>query len=78
MKTLSVKLDEPLASWLHAEAKQTRRSRSTIVREALEERRSARRPAKKSLARALLDCGGTFKGPADLSTNPKHLEGFGQ
>jgi len=33
MKTLSVKLPEPLAQWLVGEARQTRRSRSEIVRE---------------------------------------------
>ncbi len=36
MKTLSVKLPEPMAKWLTAEAKTTRRSRSALVREALE------------------------------------------
>ena len=80
MKTLSVKIPDPLAKWLLGEAKQSRRSRSDLVREALEAKRrgNAGKQTKRSLADALLDCGGTFDGPGDLSTNPRHMEGFGK
>jgi Arc/MetJ-type ribon-helix-helix transcriptional regulator len=80
MKTLSVKIPDPLAKWLLGESKESRRSRSELVREALEAKRqgSTGKPAKRNLADALLECGGTFDGPADLSTNPRHLEGFGE
>jgi len=84
MKTLSVKIPEALAKWLAGESKQTRSSRSAIVREALEQKREGRggggKGAKKprNMAEALDSLGGTFHGPKDLATNPKHLEGFGQ
>jgi Arc/MetJ-type ribon-helix-helix transcriptional regulator len=80
METLSVKLPEPLAKWLIDEARSTRRSRSDVVREALELRRkgNGRTPKKRSLADALLECGGTFSGPGDLSTNPKYFDDFGK
>ena len=81
MKTLSVKIPESLAKWLVGEARQTRRSRSAIVREVLESRSSGQGRGKKkevTMAEALDSLGGTFRGPRDLSTNPKHLEGLGQ
>ena len=80
MKPLSVKLPETLAQWLAGEAKLRRRSRSAIVREALEEQRDGRAKEKKpaSMADALHDLKGTLRGPRDLSTNPRHLEGFGR
>jgi Arc/MetJ-type ribon-helix-helix transcriptional regulator len=80
MKMLSVKIPDPLAKWLIGEAKQSRRSRSDLVREALEEKKRghAGKPAKRNLADALLECGSTFDGPKDLSTNPRYMEGFGR
>jgi len=81
MKTLSVKLPEPLAKWLAGEAKSTRRSRSEIVRAALEQRRSGnvkgqrKRP---TMADAMADLRGTISGPRDLSTNSKYLDGIGK
>lgn len=82
MKTLSVKLPEPLAKWLAGEAKQTRRSRSEIVREVLELKRNGhgRAAAKKrvTMAEAMADLRGIISGPTDLSTNPKHFDGFGK
>jgi Arc/MetJ-type ribon-helix-helix transcriptional regulator len=81
MKTLSFKLPESLANWLEGEAKLTRRSRSAIVREALELRRHGRdrgRKTKRTMADELEDLRGSISGPTDLSTNPKHLNGFGQ
>lgn len=82
MKTFSVKLPEDLAQWLLGESKLTRRSRSDLVREALEERRNGRGRAPKkrrmTMADALADVRGSISGPRDLSTNPKHFEGFGQ
>lgn len=38
--------------------------------------KSAQKP--RNMAEALDSLGGTFHGPNDLATNPKHLEGFGQ
>jgi len=81
METLSVKLPEPLAKWLSDEAKSTRRSRSELVREALELRRQGkgRTPKKRAtMADAMADLRGSITGPTDLSTNPKHFSDFGQ
>lgn len=81
MKTLSVKLPEPLAKWLAVEAKTTRRSRSEIVRAALEQRRSGTGNSKRrrpTMADAMADLRGTISGPRDLSTNPKCLDGLGR
>ena len=80
MKTLSVKLPEALAQWLQGEAKLTRRSRSALVREALESSRHGRgrTTRKRSLADALLAHGGPFKGPGDLNSNPKYFQDFGK
>ncbi len=83
MKTLSVKLPEPLLQWLAKEAELTRRTRSDILREALEMKRNgqgggtaSKKP--RNMAEALNSLGGTFDGPKDLSTNPKYFEGFGE
>ena len=84
MKTLSVKLPEPLAKWLASLSRQTRRSRSEIVREALEQQRNGRANGSKgarkrvTMADAMADLRGTISGPRDLSTNAKYLEGFGK
>jgi Arc/MetJ-type ribon-helix-helix transcriptional regulator len=83
MKTLSVKLPESLVTWLENEAKATRRSRSDIVREALESKRCGpgsdgdSHSKMRNMAEALDSLGETFRGPKDLSTNPKYLAGFG-
>jgi len=81
MKTFSVKLPESLAKWLLGESKQTRRSRSELVREALEAKRDGHAKGTKkpmNMAEALDSLGETFRGPNDLATNPKHFEGFGR
>jgi Arc/MetJ-type ribon-helix-helix transcriptional regulator len=77
MKTISVKLPEPVAAWLVRRAKETKRTRSAIVREALERQRSSK-DHPKSCRDLLDDLHGYFDGPPDLSTNPKYLEGFGK
>jgi Arc/MetJ-type ribon-helix-helix transcriptional regulator len=77
MKTISVKLPEPVADWLERHAKETKRTRSAVIRAALERERAGKhRP--KSCRDLLADLEGFFDGPPDLSTNPKHMEGFGQ
>ena len=76
MKTVSVKLPTPLAAWLDQQAGELRRSKSAIVRQALEERR--RQPGKGTCLDLMADVCGSVRGPRDLSTNPKHLTGFGK
>lgn len=76
VKTVSVKLPSSLASWLTHQAKGLRRSKSEIVREALEKQRQ--NSGQSSCLDLMRDVCGSIKGPRDLSTNPKHLKGFGR
>ena len=76
MKTISVKLPEALARWLDLESAARHRSRSDIVREALERRRQA--AGEPTAADVLADLAGTIDGPRDLSTNPRHLDWLGR
>jgi Arc/MetJ-type ribon-helix-helix transcriptional regulator len=79
MKTLSVKIPESLEKWLSGEAKRKKRSRSDLVREALERSRSGEGTEKQTtLAEAMADLKGTITGPPDLSTNPSHFADFGK
>jgi hypothetical protein len=75
MKIISVKLPESLARWLEQESAASRRSRSEIIREALEQRRQG--TGEPTVADVLADLVGTIDGPKDLSTNPRHLDGLG-
>ncbi|MCB1124866.1 MAG: CopG family transcriptional regulator [Verrucomicrobiae bacterium] len=76
MKTVSVKLPETLASWLSQRSKALGRTQSDLVREALEQQRTG--AGEPSCHDLMEDFCGSFAGPVDLSTNPRHLEGFGQ
>ena len=76
MKTVSVKLPAPLAAWLTQQARQLRRSKSALVRQALEQQRT--QPGRGTCLDLMQDLCGSMAGPRDLSTNPRHLEGFGQ
>ena len=77
MKTLSVKLPEPLASWVTSRSRRLGRTQSEVVREVLErERTSGSRT--KTCRDLLAELDGFFDGPKDLSTNPKHLQRFGK
>jgi len=75
VKTVSVKLPAPLATWLTQQARALRRSKSALVRQALEQQRS--QPGKGTCLDLMEDLCGCVRGPRDLSTNPKHLERFG-
>jgi predicted transcriptional regulator len=76
MKTLTLRIQEPLDRWLDEEAKRLGRTKSEIVREAIMQRRNGRKPL--SLHDRMKDVCGIIKGPRDLSTNSKHFEGFGE
>jgi Arc/MetJ-type ribon-helix-helix transcriptional regulator len=77
MKTLSVKLPEPLANWVTNRSRKLGRTQSEVVREVLERERNGKGRTK-TCRDLLADLDGFFDGPKDLSTNPKHLEGFGK
>jgi metal-responsive CopG/Arc/MetJ family transcriptional regulator len=79
MTTITCKVPEKLAAQLDALARTERRSKSALVREALENRLKAQRRRGKVTAYDLVKhlCGSLKGGPSDLATNPKHMEGFG-
>jgi metal-responsive CopG/Arc/MetJ family transcriptional regulator len=78
MTTISCKLPESLAARLDAAARQQRRSKSALLREALETSlKSKKRPV------TALDLVGHLRGSVpidvpDLSTNPEYMRGFGE
>ena len=78
MRTVCVKLPEDLERALTKLVKQRRTTRSAVVREAIEAyTRVPKRPL--SFTEAAGDLVGCVRGgPRDLSTNPKHMEGFGR
>jgi Arc/MetJ-type ribon-helix-helix transcriptional regulator len=79
MKTISLKLPVPLASWLANRAAKLGRSQSDLVRQALEEQRQGKSGKRgKSCAELMAQFDGFFRGPRDLSTNPKYLRDFGK
>lgn len=75
MRVVSIKLPEELDEQLSAIARRRNASRSAILREALEA--FARQP-KHSVTDAAAELVGSLKGPRDLSSNSKNLEGYGK
>lgn len=73
--TLTIRLEGELMQHLEAEARRTRTSKGELVRRALRERLQKRKP---SVLDALGDLVGSVEGPADLSSNKRHLAGFGR
>ena len=79
MERINVRVDRRLKQELEAEAREKGVSPSDIVRQALEEH--LRRHAPETCLDIAQRIGilGSAKGlPADLSTNPEHMEGFGR
>ena len=76
MKTISLKLPAALSIRLERAAKQRGKSKSEVVRDALEHFLNGDRPISAlELAGDLVGCA---EGPRDLSTNPKYMEGYGK
>jgi Ribbon-helix-helix protein, copG family len=75
MRTVSFKLPEHLDDALSDLARRRKSSRSAVVREALEGLAAGGRNSVTAAFDALV---GPLDGPADLSTNPKHLAGYGK
>src|SRR5437660_991765 len=80
MERINVRVDQRLKRELEAEAREKGVRPSVIVRQVLEEHIRRRVPAESCLELAeRLGLIGCAKGlPADLSTNPKYMEGFGR
>ena len=75
MRTVSFKLPGQLDDALTDLARRRGSSRSALVREALEGLAASGR---RSVTAAVDGLVGPLDGPTDLSTNPKHLAGYGK
>jgi len=75
MRVVSMKLPAELDDLLTELSEARQVSRSMVLREALAS--YARRPVT-SVTSAIGDRVGSLQGPRDLSTNPKHMQGFGE
>jgi hypothetical protein len=73
-KTVIVRLTRTLDAKLTRVAKRRRMSRSEVIRAALMQLEEGEASPLDSIA----DLVGCVKGPRDLSTNPRHMEGFGR
>lgn len=79
MKTLSIKLPDSLATMLESAVANGRKTRSELMREALEAYLSRNREVRTdSFLAATHDLAGIAKGPRDLSTNKSYLKDFGR
>jgi predicted transcriptional regulator len=75
VRTASFKLPESLDDALTELARRRYSKRSAIVREALE---GLVRDGQRSATALVDELVGTLEGPSDLSTNPKHMRGYGK
>jgi len=80
MNTISLKLPDRLLELLEAESRARRTTKSSLVRECLEQTLVTRpQGAEVTCYDLTRDLAGSVKGlPRDLATNPKYLEGFGR
>ena len=80
MERINVRVEERLKQQLEAEAREKGVSPSDIVRQALEEHMRQQTPRQncRDLAERIGLIGSAKGLPADLSTNPEHMEGFGR
>ena len=79
MRTITLKLPDGLAARVSATVRRRGGSTSALVREALEDRlgRETRDRAGSCLDLAG-DLAGVVDGPSDLSSNGRHLKGYGR
>jgi predicted transcriptional regulator len=75
MRTVSFKLSARLDDALSELARRRNSSRSALVREAVEALAKGKR---RSVTAAVDEVLAPVDGPADLSTNPKHMVGYGR
>lgn len=79
MKTITLKLPDHLADRLDRSAAAAKSTRSAIVREALEKALDDQEAGAGTCFDLAGDLAGSIRGlPADLATNPDHMEGFGR
>lgn len=75
MRTVSFKLPRRLDEALDELARRRKSSRSALVREALDTLAKGKR---RSVTAAVDERIGSLAGPVDLSTNPRHMSGYGK
>jgi hypothetical protein len=76
---MTVKLPEPLARQVEAEARIKQTAKSAIIRNCLEEKPAGSRRRKGVTCLDLMgDLFGSQPGPRDASTNKSYLKGFGR
>jgi Arc/MetJ-type ribon-helix-helix transcriptional regulator len=75
LRTVSFKLSEQLDDELTNLARRRKSSRSALVREALTALAKGERGSVTAVVDRLV---GRLDGPDDLSTNPKHMVGYGR
>ena len=75
MRTVSFKLSDRLDDALSDLARRRKSTRSALVREALEAFATGKRRSVTAMVDKLEQ---SLDGPADLSTNPKHMAGYGK
>jgi len=79
MTVVTCKLPKKLAAKLERVAKDERRSKQAVLREAVEQRLKTSRAISCGSAYDLVKhLIGTLEGPSDLATNPDHMKGFGE
>jgi len=76
-KLLSIRVSRRLSARLTSLSRKRRVPVSDVVREALERYTSGEEPSIWEAGRHIFE-GVTWRGPADLSTNKKHLKGYGR
>ena len=79
METASLKLPDALEIRRNALIRKRKVSKSVVIREALAAYLAREGETdSSSFLEAARDLSGMLDGPADLSSNPKHLDGYGQ
>lgn len=79
VKTISLKLPKALEAQLEAEARRRQTTKSAVVRECLQQALSGQKRKRALTCYDLAkDIIGSQRGPRDLSTNSKYMEGFGK
>ncbi len=79
MRTISLKLPEIVDDQLATVAKQTGKSKSEVAREALKAFfKNGDKSRPQSAYDLSKDLAGSVLGPGDLSTNKKHMRGYGR
>jgi len=79
MKTISIKLPDDLLAKMQCAAGKRGETRSAVLREALEEFLSNEKNQNMgSCLDYARDLAGCVQGPPDLSTNPAHMDRYGE